>query len=101
ARELQEAGDRPLRPRAAEESDGQDPPARPARAARVIARRSRRRSGGPPVELAFRDGVAWMTLARPGSRNRLDAELLGALADACAEIEDAEQANVAVLAARG
>jgi len=48
-----------------------------------------------------RDGVGWMTLARPAFRNRLDAELLGGLAEACAAAEEAEQARVVVLAARG
>jgi len=53
------------------------------------------------VELTVRDGVAWMTLARPATGNRLDAELLGALGDACAAVEDDERARVAVLGARG
>jgi enoyl-CoA hydratase len=42
-----------------------------------------------------------MTLARPAARNRCDAELLAALADACAEAENADAARVVVLAARG
>src|SRR5207247_2039999 len=80
ARELQEARGDPLRRRAAEEPDGQDPPARPARAARrrvssghgpSRARRPPSRhprpASGPAVELAVRDGVAWLTLARPAS----------------------------------
>ena len=53
------------------------------------------------VELSVHDGVAWMTLARPATGNRLDAELLGALGDACAAVEDDERARVAVLGARG
>jgi len=48
-----------------------------------------------------RDGVAWLTLARPGSGNRLDAELLGALVEASAAAEDDDGARVVVLAARG
>src|SRR5206468_2968662 len=56
---------------------------------------------GDAVELVVRDGVAWMTLARPATENRLDAELLGALAAACAAVEDDERARVAVLGARG
>ena len=59
------------------------------------------RRAGDAVELVVRDGVAWMTLARPATENRLDAELLGALAEACAAVEDDERARVAVLAARG
>jgi enoyl-CoA hydratase len=51
--------------------------------------------------MRVRHGVAWLTLARPARRNRLDAELLGALADACAAAEEAEAANVVVLAAEG
>ena len=42
-----------------------------------------------------------MTLSRPATRNRLDAELLGALADACEAVEDSDEARVVVLAARG
>ena len=61
----------------------------------------RPRSAGDAVELIVRDGVAWMTLARPATGNRLDAELLGALGDACAVVEDDERARVAVLGARG
>jgi len=49
----------------------------------------------------MRDGVAWLTLARPTTRNRLDAEMLGALVEACAVAEDAAEARVVVLAARG
>jgi enoyl-CoA hydratase/carnithine racemase len=53
------------------------------------------------VEVEVRDGVAWLTLARQGSGNRLDAALLGALAEACETAEDADDARVVVLAARG
>jgi enoyl-CoA hydratase/carnithine racemase len=48
-----------------------------------------------------RDGVAWITLARPATRNRCDAELMGGLAEACAAAEDAETARVVVLRAQG
>jgi enoyl-CoA hydratase len=48
-----------------------------------------------------RAGVAWMTLARPAFRNRLDAELLGALVAACEEVEEGEDVRVVVLEARG
>src|SRR5437867_7464412 len=97
--ELQEARGRPLRPRAAEEPHGKDPAQGPPRRARGRVRRPRR--AGDAVELVVRDGVAWMTLARPATENRLDPELLGALADACAAVEDDERARVAVLGARG
>jgi enoyl-CoA hydratase len=53
------------------------------------------------VELAVRHGVAWITLARPATGNRLDAELLAALVDACTAAEDAADVRVVVLAARG
>jgi enoyl-CoA hydratase/carnithine racemase len=42
-----------------------------------------------------------MTLARPAARNRLDAELLGALAEACETVEHAEEVRAVVLAAAG
>jgi enoyl-CoA hydratase/carnithine racemase len=48
-----------------------------------------------------RAGFAWLTLARPVFRNRLDAEMLGALVDACDAAEDADDVRVVVLAARG
>src|SRR5205823_3933393 len=99
---------------AAEEPDGQDPPARPARAARPRVSPGRgpsrarrppsrhpRPASGPAVELAVRDGVAWMTLGRPASGNRLDAELLGALVEASAAAEDDDGVRVVVLAAEG
>ena len=66
------------------------PPSRPPRPDR-----------GPAVELTVQRGVAWVTLGRPAFRNRLDAELLGALVEVCERLEDAEEAHVVVLAARG
>jgi enoyl-CoA hydratase/carnithine racemase len=42
-----------------------------------------------------------MTLARPTARNRLDADLLAALADACETVEHAEEVRAVVLAATG
>jgi len=42
-----------------------------------------------------------MTLARPSSRNRLDAEVMGALVKACAAVEESATVRVAVLAAEG
>jgi enoyl-CoA hydratase len=56
---------------------------------------------GPAVEFEVRERVAWLTLARPATRNRCDVELLGGLADACAAAEDAEEVRVVVLGARG
>jgi enoyl-CoA hydratase/carnithine racemase len=42
-----------------------------------------------------------MTLARPATRNRCDAELLGGLVEACDAAEEADEVRVVVLAARG
>ena len=53
------------------------------------------------VEYEARDGVAWITLGRPASGNRLDAAVLGALAEACEAADDADDVRVVVLAARG
>ena len=54
-----------------------------------------------PVDVAIRDGVAWLTLARPDAGNACDAELMAALAEACEQAADDERVRVAVLAARG
>lgn len=72
---------------------------RPARTAGVgsLPRTAR----GAAVDLEVRDGIAWMTLARPAARNRLDAEMHAALAAAAAGAEEAAAARVVVLAARG
>lgn len=67
----------------------------------VGARRSTRRQRPSAVELTVRDGVASITLARPATGNRLDAEMLAALVDACATAEDDASVRVVVLAARG
>src|SRR5262245_52662080 len=114
AGELQEAGGHPFPGRVAEESDGQDTAQGSAHAARrsVTTDRGPSRARRPPsrsprpargaaVELVVDGGIAWMTLARPGSRNRLDAELQGALVEACATVEDADEVRVVVLGARG
>jgi enoyl-CoA hydratase/carnithine racemase len=53
------------------------------------------------VELDVRDGVAWITLARPATGNRLDTEMLAALVEACACAEDASDVRVVVVGARG
>jgi enoyl-CoA hydratase/carnithine racemase len=50
--------------------------------------------------LALRDRTAWLTLARPHGGNRLDADMMAALAEAAAAAEDAA-ADVVVLTARG
>jgi enoyl-CoA hydratase/carnithine racemase len=49
----------------------------------------------------MRAGIAWITLGHPASRNRLDAEVMSALDEACAAAEDEDAATVVVLAARG
>jgi enoyl-CoA hydratase/carnithine racemase len=72
----------------------------PSRARRPPSR-SPRPDRGAAVELAVRDGVAWMTLARPEVQNRLDAELCGALVQACEAAEDADDVRVVVLGAKG
>jgi enoyl-CoA hydratase/carnithine racemase len=56
---------------------------------------------GAAVEVAIHDGAAWLTLARPAARNRLDGEMMGALVEACGAAEDAVEARVVVLGARG
>jgi enoyl-CoA hydratase/carnithine racemase len=55
----------------------------------------------PAVEVAVRDGVARLTLARPRSANALDAELMQGLVEACAAVEDDDAVRVVVLAADG
>ncbi|HYV58063.1 MAG TPA: enoyl-CoA hydratase-related protein [Candidatus Nitrosopolaris sp.] len=59
------------------------------------------RSRPAAVRFELRDGVAWLTLDRPTTANHLDAELQGALVDACTAAEEARGARVVVLAARG
>jgi enoyl-CoA hydratase/carnithine racemase len=48
-----------------------------------------------------RDGVGWLTLARPAGHNRLDESLLAALSEACAAAEDAPAVRAVVLQAEG
>jgi enoyl-CoA hydratase/carnithine racemase len=67
----------------------------------VTAARGRARATGPAVGMAIRDGVAWLTLARPATRNALDAEVMAALADACQAVEHDDTVRVAVLGAAG
>jgi len=66
-----------------------------------VARAPRPRRSTPAVELATRDGVGWVTLARPETGNACDAELLGALAAACETVGDDDGVRAVVLAARG
>jgi len=66
-----------------------------------VTRAPARRDGAPAVDVAVREGVAWVTLCRPATRNRLDAALAGALVAACEAVEGDDAARVAVLAARG
>ena len=62
---------------------------------------ARRRGTRPAVDVAIDDGVAWLTLDREATRNRLDAELSAAVVDACERVEDDDTVRVVVLAARG
>jgi enoyl-CoA hydratase/carnithine racemase len=55
----------------------------------------------PAVRTRVADGVAWITLARGATGNRLDAELTASLAAACAEIALDAAVHVVVLAAEG
>jgi enoyl-CoA hydratase/carnithine racemase len=54
-----------------------------------------------PVGVRVADGVAWVTLERPATRNRLDAAMHAALAGACEAAEDDDAVRVVVLAAAG
>ena len=72
-----------------------------SRPRRRRARQTGRPAAGPAVELEVRDGVAWLTLARAADGNRLDAELQGRLAEACAAAEEAAEVHVIVVSARG
>jgi enoyl-CoA hydratase/carnithine racemase len=62
---------------------------------------ARRRGARPAVDVTVDDGVAWLTLDREATRNRLDAELSAAVADACERVEDDAAVRVVVLASRG
>jgi enoyl-CoA hydratase/carnithine racemase len=68
---------------------------------RPPARGARRARRSPAVEVAVRDGVAWVTMARPETGNRLDAAMMGGLADAAATVDAAGDVDVVVLGARG
>lgn len=65
------------------------------------ARRGPTGARGSAVEIAVADGVGRLTLARPATRNRLDAALQGTLVEGCEALEDDERVRVVVLAARG
>ncbi|MGH7894099.1 MAG: enoyl-CoA hydratase/isomerase family protein [Candidatus Binatia bacterium] len=55
----------------------------------------------PPVTTTVAEGVAWMTLARPASGNRLDLEVMQGLTDACTAIALDPAVHVVVLQAGG
>ena len=55
----------------------------------------------PPVEVAVRAGVAWITLTRPAGGNRLDDEMLAGLVAAAGAAEDRTDVRVVVLSAQG
>jgi len=59
------------------------------------------RARGAPVAIEVSGGVAWLTLARPATQNRLDEELTCALAEACDAIEHDDAARTVVLAGAG
>jgi len=61
----------------------------------------RGRVRGPAVDVAVAGGVACLTLARPGTANALDGELMSALASACEAIEHDDAVRVAILGAAG
>src|SRR5262249_56903493 len=53
------------------------------------------------VAIEVAGGVAWLTLARPATQNRLDEELTCALAEACDAIEHDDAVRTVVLAGAG
>lgn len=63
--------------------------------------RGRAQASGPAVAVVVREGIAWLTLARPRTGNALDAELLGGMADACETVEQDDSVRVVVVAAAG
>lgn len=71
---------------------------KPLRAGRRAPAGTRRAAA---VEVTIAGGVAWLTLARAATGNRLDAETMTALVDAAAVAEDADEAVLVVLRARG
>jgi len=56
---------------------------------------------GAAVVIEVSSGVAWLTLARPATRNRLDEELMCALTEACDAIEHDDAVRAVVLAGAG
>lgn len=58
-------------------------------------------SAAAGLGLSVAGGVATLTLDRPATRNRLDAGLMAAVADACDTIEDDPDVRVALVVARG
>ena len=84
AGELQEARGDPLPPRAAEEPDGQGAAPRAAGPARGRVTRAARGARPPAVETRGRAAASRGSRSSGRRRgNRLDAELMGALAEAC------------------
>jgi enoyl-CoA hydratase/carnithine racemase len=59
------------------------------------------RRSGAAVEWTVEEGVGWMTLARPATGNRLDADVMQGLVAACEEAALDERVRVVVLGARG
>jgi enoyl-CoA hydratase len=53
------------------------------------------------VDVAVRDGVAWITLTRPARGNRLDDEMLAGLVAAAGAAEERTDVRVVVLSAQG
>ncbi len=60
-----------------------------------------RRPRAPAVEIGIADGVAWLRLGRPVTRNTLDAEMMAGLAEASETIEHDERVRVAVVESSG
>ncbi len=63
--------------------------------------RSRTEASGRAVTVGIEGGIARLRLARPRTGNALDAELLGALADACESVEHDDRVRVVLLSAAG
>lgn len=62
------------------------------------AARARRRAA---VEVAVADHVAWLTLARPATQNRLDEGMMAGLAEACDALEHDDAVRAVVLCGAG
>jgi enoyl-CoA hydratase/carnithine racemase len=62
---------------------------------------SARRARGAAVATEVAGGVAWVTLARPATQNRLDEELMCGLTEACDAVEHDDAVRAVVLAGAG